>query len=346
MEFYSINDSENEFTFKSRNINSFRAHEAKTQYDRSSIRFHYTSANALLSILNTYDKGYGSVRFTDSRYMNDRSEHLFFVKRLLEFLDEHKNDFSFCLEVVNDLFLKNHTMEEYVSLQVAELEEAEIDIFSFTKSRKYLFCLSKEDDSLHMWNYYIRNGNYQGYNIGIRVYEFLKNFDNDNNDRKDPIKFYCGNVLYKKKEQDKEIEELCKTIEKYELKYGGVEHYKQIAMMHLWIYTECYGLFYKDESFSDENEYRIVLQFEEHLAGVSVAEYFKNSNSDIKYIFFERNGVLVPCLSVPLAKSAVEQITMAPILEKHIASESVKEFLESNNYNGVEVKQSGIPIRY
>lgn len=340
---YTKSDVPTEFDFNSSKIRSFKAKEAYTQHNRSTVRYHYTSATALLAILDAKNNENGSVRFTDSRYMNDRSEHFFFIKRLFEFMIEHRRIYPYCQEVINNLLLQKHNEKDYLSLKVSELEEIEMNNFVYTKSRHFLFCLSKDSDSLHMWNYYLHNGNYQGYNIGIKIYNFLKNFDYEDNRDLDPVRFYCGNILYKKKEQDKEIETLCKTIEELDKK---TEYSLQFAMAQLWSYIECYGLFYKDESFSDENEYRIVLQFEEPLAGVSVAEYFKNSNSDIKYSFFERNGVLVPCLSVPLAKAAVEQITMAPILESHIASESVKEFLESNNYTDVTVKQSDIPIRY
>ena len=307
------------------------------------------SASALMAILSTNNKNYGNVRFTDSRYMNDRSEHLFFVKRLMEYMEHHRMDYPYCQKIINELLLKNHTAEDYTSLRVSEIEETEIGNFLYTNSRHFLFCLSKENDSLHMWNYYIHNGNYQGYNIGIRLYEFLKCFDyktNESNESNDPVSFYCGDVIYKKSKQEKEINALCESIEDFGTKYGNTPYADQFAMAHLWIYIECYGLFFKDESFADEKEYRIVLQFEESLAGSSISSYFKENNRGIDYNFFERNGILVPCLTVPLAKDAVKILTMAPIMESHIASASLQDFLGCNGYNDVEVKQSSIPIRF
>jgi len=176
-----INDSliRNSFSFKSNNIRSFQPMDAQLQHDRTSVRYHYTSASALMAILNAQNKNYGSIRFTDARYMNDRSEHLFFVKRLLEFMDSNRQKYSFCQEVINDLLLKKHTPEDYISLRVSGIEETESGKFFYTNSRHYLFCLCKDDDSLHMWNYYLHSGNYQGYNIGLRLYDFLKSFDYD-----------------------------------------------------------------------------------------------------------------------------------------------------------------------
>ena len=205
-----------------------------------------------------------------------------------------------------------------------------------------------------MWNYYIHNGNYQGYNIGIHVNDFLKTFANDSSDKSDPIRFYCGDVLYKKADQEKEIEVLCNAIETFgektkpfpDEKNGRFPSNTQLAMAYLWQYIQCCGLFYKDESFADEKEYRIVIQFDRYIANQKVSSFFNSKNTSIKFDFFDRNGVLVPYLSVPLAKEAVKQITMAPTMESRIASISMKEFLESNEYSIVDVKQSTIPIRF
>ena len=343
-------DDQNPIEFKSRNIHAFQPMgNENMQLNRSMIRYHYTSATAIMAILNTSAKGNGSVRFTDSRYMNDRSEHLYFVKRLLEFLNKDDSSFPFCRKVVNELLLKKHSAEEYISLRVAEIEETELDPFVYIKSRHFLFCLSKDGDSLHMWNYYIHNGNYQGYNIGIGLYSFLKHFDNgeESQDKMNPIRLYFGDVLYSQKKQEAEIEGICKAIEEFGTNTASHPLVLQLGMARLWEYIECYGLFFKDNSFSDEKEYRIVIEFEEALAGTTISSYLKQNNRlNIEYTFFERNGILVPCLMVPLAKKAVNRITMAPILENQIALYSIKEYLANNEYEDVEIKQSVIPIRY
>ena len=198
-----------------------------------------------------------------------------------------------------------------------------------------------------MWNYYLRNGNYQGYNIGIKIHDFLKHFDyEETGDTVDPFVFYCGEVLYSPKKQEKEIEALCKSIE--EIAKEEQDEFKlRFGMAFLWTYIESYGLFFKDESFSDEKEYRIVIRYFP-FSPMPITEYFKlyKDESGFEYSFFERGGILVPCLKVPLSKGAVKQVTMAPMLESHIASESIMDFLNTNSYSEVEVRQSAIPIRY
>lgn len=348
------------YAFDSKRIKSFQSKDVIGQHDRRSIRYHYTSSSALMSILNTKEKDFGSVRFTDSRFMNDRSEHMYFVKQLLEFMDKSRKKYPFCQEVINKLLLQKHSPEDYISLKVPDIDvprpegkkansTSATSILSRLRSRHFLFCLCNDSDSLHMWNYYVRNGNYQGYNIGIRIYDFLKIFENENKKEKDPIRFFCGDVLYKQKDQEKEIEELCRTIEKYDS--GGTLNDKgesdlELGMVILWLYIQSYGLFFKDESFADEKEYRIVIQYNVFDNDDPFVTNPRNNNSDVEYTFFERNGILVPCLNVPLTKEAVRQITLAPILESQIATSSMHDFLESNGYFGVDVKQSSIPIRY
>ena len=83
------------------------------------------------------------------------------------------------------------------------------------------------------------------------------------------------------------------------------------------------------------------------MAGSDIFTFFNNSDiTNIDFSFFERNGILVPCLNVPIAKNAVKKITMAPMLESKIAPDGIKEYLTINKYKNVEVIQSSIPIRY
>ena len=143
------------YSFASKKIKSFQSKDAIEQHDRRSVRYHYTSSGALMAILNTKNKGNGAVRFTDSRYMNDRSEHMYFVKRLLEFMEKARIKYPFCQEVINELLLKEHSPEDYISLKVAEIDvpnpeeagaasrnNAVSRILSRLKSRHFLFCLT------------------------------------------------------------------------------------------------------------------------------------------------------------------------------------------------------------
>ena len=117
-------------------------------------------------------------------------------------------------------------------------------------------------------------------------------------------------------------------------------------MVDLHRYICSYGMFFKDKSFSDEKEYRVLIEISESRVNNDRKNYANKFNQKIRLDFYERNGMIVPCLMVPFDTSAVKRITMAPIMEKGIAQSGVEEFLKVNNFENVEVKPSEIPIRY
>ena len=131
------------------------------------IVYHYTSPEGFLGILTNQN-----VRFTDIRYMNDRSEGVYFVKLLLEFIEKNKGVYPHAEEVVNNLLGENN-FKDIKALKTTNIKYRTIG--GRTKpARAFLFCTCSNADSLNMWNYYVKNGSYQGYNIGFRVDAFLE----------------------------------------------------------------------------------------------------------------------------------------------------------------------------
>ncbi len=324
-------------------IKSFRLDDKQNVFKNKLIRYHYTSANALLSILTPDKDGNNFLRFTDIRFMNDKSEKLYFVKILLEYMNDNFKRFPFSHEVINELLLKNHTSDEYIQFKVQKIDYSEEEYWSkYTEARNFIFCTSDSSDSLHMWNYYVHNGNYQGYNIGFNIYGFLKSFDT-NGKVIDPIIVHYGKVIYKKSEQLREIENFLLEIEKYDDEFSPDYMSALISMRR---YIDSKGVFFKDESFSQEKEYRIVFEIAEARLMNDRSGYFNEYNQKVALDFYERNGIIVPYLKVPFPKDCIKQITMSPIMEHSIAEESIKEFLTLYKYEDVNVEKSSVPIRY
>ena len=325
--------------FNSKFISSFKATEEKFTKKQSLIRYHYTSAGALKSILS----GSPKLRFTDVRYMNDHSEMVYCVKCILEYLSENKYKYPFCQEVVNELLLKKHSAQEYIDLSVSRVEFEDIVVVPFAPSREFIFCMSESNNSLQMWNYYVHNGKYEGYNIGFDIYKFLKSFDSEKTNVVDPIIFKYGKVLYKKSNQDKEIANVVDFVEQGNQKKD--DNALAVKAGYLKYYIETYGLFFKHEVFNNEKEYRIVLSIAEHNLH-SKRDYYINDNlKNMKLNFYERNGVFVPYMEVPINKDAIKEIYISPTIEKDIAKQSLEEFLYINGYDA-GVKVSDIPIRF
>ena len=117
--------------------------------------YHYTSPEGLVSILNNK-----TFRFTDCQFFNDKLEYNYIKRPLCAAINKVKNKLlnKDLIEDVNNWLTEKYEMTYYT------------DKF---KMRYYVFSTSIKGDSLNMWNYYLKNGKYQGYNIGISLEKIL-----------------------------------------------------------------------------------------------------------------------------------------------------------------------------
>lgn len=148
-------------SYNSKFIKSFSFTDITNEDSVDGLVYHYTSPEAFLSIITS-----GKVRFTDVRYLNDKSETIFFAKKLIEFVEKNGNMYPSFVEIVKYL-LPEHHWDDIKNLRVEKIPYNEDTIFSFKSDRAFVFCASKNSDALNMWNYYVKNGLYQGYNLGI-----------------------------------------------------------------------------------------------------------------------------------------------------------------------------------
>ena len=318
-------------------IFSFNTEEKFTSKSRL-IRYHYTSADALINILSSNP----TLRFTDIGFMNDHSEMVYCVKCILDFLLKNKSKYPYSLELVNELLLKKHTAEEYRNLTLTTVDFTEFKNLPFIPPRAYVFCMSESDDSLNMWNYYVHNGKYEGYNIGFDVYEFLKSFDTSAENKADPIIFHYGKVLYTLPTQEREVKSFLDEIEKNKSsKY--IDRICDMALIRRYI--EAFGVFFKNEAFEHEKEYRIVLSIAEDRLNSDRENYFNENLKRMNLDFRSKNGIIVPYFELPINKDAIKQITISPTIEKHVAQKGLEDLLHKNGYSAI-IKQSKIPVRF
>lgn len=365
--------------FESRNIKKFKPN-GTIDCNENDVNYHYTSSSSLLSILKERN-----IRFTDAWFMNDKSEMTYFIDCLVGFLKENKG-YPKCTETFEKLLLNGESLASYKKVDISTLRfYTDIDVFKDKKLRQFVFCLSESGDSLNMWNYYSHSNNYQGYNIGVNVKEFLKTLNRRSELSIDPYFIYYGKVIYTEQEQRQEIQDLCDSLEDDKLSPNQ-------RIRYLWDYITTYGLFYKNSAFKNEEEYRIVISVSEDILHSSAKEQ-KQENSivlkdapegmlnvetkeqkiardetavrvtegqidgeiktddkdgiipEYKFDFYERKGIIVPYLSVRISKNAIKSITIAPTLDEKLAMNSLKEFLEMNGYEA-KISNSKIPIRF
>lgn len=300
--------------------------------------YHYTSPEAFLSILRD-----GYIRFSDIEYMNDRSEMVYVYKVFLDFLDEHKEEYPYVRKTLAQL-IGEENFSDIQLLRATHISYKELPDDPWLTQRIFLLCMSTDDDSLNMWNYYIQNGNYKGYNIGFDLNKFLSTFDIPEEFKIENFEVRYGEVIYDLMEQRQYVEKIVKD---FETVNGLLTD--EVAVRSLGMTIALLGMFMKHSSFQLEHEFRIALIIKEHNIpheGESKDKFLGENNKEIIEDFCVKNGMLVPFLKVKITKESIAGITIAPVMEYDLARRSISELLKIKQYPNVNIKQSEIPIRY
>ncbi len=290
--------------------------------------FHYTSPTGLLGILQE-----STLRFTDRQFMNDVSEYIHIRKpfRIAMELLKEELKYPYLSEIASALF--DHTR--------STTERDATD-----ESHYYLFCASVVPDSLGMWNHYVKDRNYQGYSVGFHVGCLLESF----RELSLPgVSISHGRVIYKEDEQvdllhhalrevDLEVSQISKDMESV---LWDDRRFSSLAEEILKNRLEEYRLFFKDESFADEREYRLVLKIpqsaEEQMDRILTKGYTL------------KNGLFIPHFDLSFSKeNALHSIKVAPMIEFQLAKIGLQRFLNDHHYpvDKIEITQSTIPIRF
>lgn len=299
--------------------------------------YHYTSPSAFLSIIKNKQ-----IRFSDVRFMNDKSEGIYFVKLLLDYIDEHLSENLEAKDVVDILF-SDQQQAAIKALELSRIEFSELPTYKIATERRFLLCASRGPSILSMWNYYIHNNAYEGFSIGFNVPKLLETFSTHQEKIIDPFSVYYGNVIYKKKDQEKEIQSLLKQVQDTvrTIPDKSYEH----AAVNLRQYIETRGFFYKHDAFEAEKEFRILVVITDDRLKKEKLSWQSNMR-EIQEDFFVRNGIVVPCFSITIPDEAISRIYLSPIVEEEIARIGVKELLDTIGYKGVQLCKPNIPIRY
>ncbi|MCQ2535706.1 MAG: DUF2971 domain-containing protein [Lachnospiraceae bacterium] len=318
-----------QYKFNSIMIKSFSPGDELINVNKDeTLKYHYTSPEAFLNIIRKK-----CVYFTDIRYLNDKKEDIYLIELIRTYISRNKGEFK-NVEAAFD-----YLIGESVVAPIKSLEEVK---YKYEKVRKFVFCTCTEPDSLAMWNYYVNNGNYQGYNIGFNIEKLLKTFDTSQPKTSDPFEVLYGQVLYNEKKQFEEIERILHDID-VACAFHGIE----FAKTNLLLYIDKYSPFFKHSKFEHEKEYRIVIEIsDKYLIENGLKGCYGGNNQEIEYDFRTKQGILVPFLKIKYNDDAISRITVSPITEFTIAKESLKELMRVKKYKNVQVWQSNIPIRF
>ena len=269
-------------------------------------------------------------------------------------------------EVVNELYLDclSELIQEgeidkdfFVAAAMTEVKHlvwlVGEDIATQIECKPFICCFSKEKDSLQMWQYYSKGGNFEGYNIGFRLNKLL----NVNSSFVE-----MGAVVYDEETQKRSIKLaistsfkdyhenfLLKEAQKIEMSQEQLLHYELGVLRSRLAKLSC---FFKRPCFSGEKEIRVVIK-------VPIEEKYRDStwsgkkdqekNVEIKYRI--QQALMIPYIELPINPRSVECVTIGPITSsKNIALEKnadvVNEFVTGRLGRSIPVLSSSIPVRF
>lgn len=207
--------------------------------------YHYTSPEGLKGILSTR-----TLFFTDCQFLNDYRERMSINEELRYFWEWNEKYYdSIFTELLKDIHVKDYEDYEY-----SYMESDESYGMPPALTRYFVLSTSLAPDSLNMWKYYAKNSTYDGYCIGLRTYALKDEWIY----RDTSVAIEDGNVLYYRDEKQSAIKEAVDKLYEVWCKYkvSDALNEKLVADFKSWVSVA--ALFFKDECFVDEREYRFI----------------------------------------------------------------------------------------
>lgn len=291
---------------------------------KNNIIVHYTSPDGLKGIIENK-----TLRFTDSKYLNDKSEGQIIYDVIDNCLDEQKYNKNF-VEDVKDILIRKLSPSE----QFRKMADNPCYKYRYFESKHtaFLCCFSFNDDSLAMWNYYTKNQNSIGFNLSFNKVNLMSKLRNVNSF----AYLTAMPVVY----DDENQNEIIKTIldDFYEM-WNKTQKNKEAVIEYLADLIDSLKFCFKHNSFKHEEEFRIILYIYNKDAKKML------QNKDIKLQI--RNGVFTPYIDVEcIFETNLKQIMISPTSHDEIVTDGVHNLLNYCNFKGVLVKKSDSPSRY
>lgn len=266
------------------------------------VLYHYTKSNGINGIMN--NKCFWA---TKNDFLNDPNEFSYVNKILREVCAHYIEDTKKL-----DMFLRD--VDDNGS-------GAEYFVLSFSCCR----------DSITMWAEF---GNANGYNIGFDSNRIIKRISEAN-----PVEYH-GMVIYDSARQKQKIEGFMKVIlseypdfnEAIDQGFIDRSNPRYIEICNVFRNKlVVYSMFFKDEAFSQEQEYRFVF----------------GRKPNTKVHFRVRDGYIIPYIEVPLSteRLPVNEIVVAPKNHIDLAKKGMEYMMKALDYN-VPVTLSDIKLRY
>lgn len=309
------------------------------------IVYHYTSPDGIFNILR--DK---TLWFTDCQYLNDLGEFIYLKEPFKEAYEKITKERSKKSENMFD-FIESLFSSPFEDMGIKAIDnqlDTSKKTIRFKYHRYYVLCTSINSDTSSMWNYYVKNGVFRGYNLGIDR-DFIKELFSHLCYRNKQIDFIEEKVVYNKNKQIEMIyNKLNELFNQYDdrekLIKGDWEHHElniDTFKGELFDYVSELKLFFKTPALSSEEEYRFILKVDNDFEG--------DEDLSLKFRVGE-SGIITPYIvwkyTLNEKKELFKQITLAPMIESNLAEESFKRFLTTTVYKNIRIKPSSIKLRF
>lgn len=276
--------------------------------------YHYTSSIGLKGILESK-----KIWFTDMFFLNDRSECFYTFELFSECLNKLKGSIN--KEIFD--YLSAYNKKECLN--------------DFNNQRLYVASFSTSNDNLNLWNYYTKSKDSAGYNLEFNLDVIRTAFGYYSKSKN--TGFICSQVIYKKSQQIDYLNSIIldyndKFLENKKKDFTGklkyIDHYEIFELIRF------FSLFFKQNTFASEKEYRIVLMFNN----------CDSTNSLEKYREF--NSIFIPYIDVPVGKNEflINSIMISPTQNQDLTESSIVRMTKGLSYNNIDIKKSKIPLRY
>ena len=283
--------------------------------------YHYTSVEAVRGIFDNEQ-----FWATKSDFLNDKMEFKYTYQLFAEHILKNIKCTGFREKLIEAFEKEIESTNEW---QLAQGQ---------SMNGYYIVSFSKDPDSLLLWTEFSDS---MGYNLEFKFNTLLKSFENKI--------MWHGEVVYDKETQLKYLNEALNNViklrpEMYNVKsiddFDERTDHQSISYLALDLYVACtvYSMFYKQQEFEPEKEYRFVFS--------AIHEKNKYVLNPTKMHFRVKNDALIPYIKVPCKPlEALNTVRIGPKNNIDIATAGIKYYCREKKIN-VPIIRSGIPLRY
>ena len=281
--------------------------------------YHYTSTSAVKSILESK-----SLWMTDYSYLSDASEIEHGLGIYVSLLEKYKGN----------------TFIDYIFS--TDYQKSLTTLFPLCLYRTFVFSFSKEKDSKSQWAEY--GDSNEGLALGFCLKKvFDKIFGKEYQIVMKEYTTYSERILLSKVIYDDKLKsELLETYIKDVLELcesGNSEMYVKIFSEMFYTVMKILPYF-KSRTFSNEDEYRLVLQFPNRLLNKTISE-LKGISYTVK------NKKIVPYFKLELSdiENIISEINIGPKYIDRFAENTIQDFCNSVSLGSIKIERSKLKIR-